>query len=58
MEREKEDFDIPYNQQLLADYLGVDRLGNVEELGKAEGRAVEVKLESFPDIGCGLMKWT
>ena len=36
MEREKEEFDIPYNRQQLADYLGVDRSAMSNELGKMQ----------------------
>lgn len=58
MEREKEEFDIPYNRQQLADYLGVDRSAMSNELGKMQKDGlIEVNAESFPDIGCGLMKW-
>lgn len=44
MEREKEEFDIPYNRQQLADYLGVDRSAMSNELGKMQKDGlIEVK---------------
>ena len=48
MEREKEEFDIPYNRQQLADYLGVDRSAMSNELGKMQKDGlIEVKRNHF-----------
>ena len=48
MEREKEEFDIPYNRQQLADYLGVDRSAMSNELGKMQKYGlIEVKRNHF-----------
>ena len=48
MEREKEEFDIPYNRQQLADYLGVDRSAMSNELGKMQKDGLlEVKKNEF-----------
>ena len=48
MEREKEEFDIPYNRQQLADYLNVDRSAMSNELGKMQkDRLIEVDRKHF-----------
>ena len=48
MEREKEEFDIPYNRQQLVDYLGVDRSAMSNELGKMQKDGlIEVKRNHF-----------
>ena len=48
MESGQEEFDIPYNRQQLADYLGVDRSAMSNELGKMQKDGlIEVKRNHF-----------
>ena len=48
MECGKNEFDIPYNRQQLADYLGVDRSAMSNELGKMQKDGlIEVKRNHF-----------
>lgn len=48
IESGKEEFDIPYNRQQLADYLGVDRSAMSNELGKMQKDGlIEVKRNHF-----------
>ena len=48
MENGKKEFDIPFNRQQLADYLGVDRSAMSNELGKMQKDGlIEVKRNHF-----------